>query len=304
MVSLHALRLFVVVAEELHFGRAAVRLHMAQPPLSQQIRQLEQLLGTPLFTRTTRTVELTLAGRVLLERAVQLLADAQAAERAIRQVAEGKVGAIALGFTSSAAYRVLPRILATYRREYPEVETVLRELTTDIQLADLRSGKLDVAIVRADQKIAEPTLESFELEREPMLLAMGREHPLVRYAEVPMRELDGLSMVGFSPRFSPYFRNLCSRVFMSAGVQPRIEQDSVLPTMLALVEAGIGVAMVPASAAQMRASQVVYRPIAPMKHSRVAPVEAILHCVWSHRCSNPAAHALVKMLRGDNAPVA
>src|SRR5262249_53671556 len=102
MLSLHALRLFVVVAEELHFGRAAVRLHMAQPPLSQQIRQLEEFLGTRLFTRTTRSVQLTLAGRVLMEHATQLLADAQAAELAVRQVAQGKVGTVALGFTSSA----------------------------------------------------------------------------------------------------------------------------------------------------------------------------------------------------------
>lgn len=302
MFSLHALRLFVVVAEELHFGRAAVRLHMAQPPLSQQIRQLEEFLGTRLFTRTTRSVQLTLAGRVLLEHARQLLADAQTAESAIRQVAEGRVGSVALGFTSSAAYRVLPRILADYRGAYPDVETVLRELTTDVQIADLRAGKLDVAIVRADHSIVDPELQSFELERESMLMAMRHDHPLTRFDVIPLRELDGLSMVGFSPKLSQYFRNLCARVFLSAGVQPRIEQESVLPTMLALVEAGMGPALVPASAAEMRASRVVYRPLAPVRHTRAGPVEAILHCVWPRSADNPAAQALVEMLRAAAGP--
>nr|WP_315596021.1 LysR substrate-binding domain-containing protein [uncultured Cupriavidus sp.] len=297
MLSLHALKLFVVVAEELHFGRAALRLHIAQPPLSQQIRQLEAALGTRLLTRTTRSVELTLAGRVLLERATQLLADADAAENAVRQVAEGRVGSVALGFTSSAAYRVLPGILETYRAGYPDVEMVLRELTTDVQIADLRSGKLDVAIVRADQTVADATLDSFEVEREPMVLAMAREHPLAQSRTVQWRDLDGVSLVSFSRRLSPYFRNLCERVFLAAGIQPRVEQESVLPTMLALVEAGIGVALVPASAAEMRSSRLVYRQLAPLEEVGVQPVEAILHCAWARNLDNPAAHALINLLR-------
>lgn len=298
MLTLHALRLFVAVAQELHFGRAAVRLHMAQPPLSQQIRQLEASLGTPLFTRTTRTVQLTLAGRILLERADRLLEDVQAAEHAVRRVALGQVGTVALGFTSSAAYRVLPKILSAWRAGFPEVDTVLHEMTTDVQLAALLAGKLDVAIIRADRGVTDAAIDSFELEREPMLLAMRQDHPLMRYEAVPVRELDGLEMVGFSAKSSPYFRSLGARVLLSAGVQPTIGQESVLPTLLALVEAGVGAALVPASASEMRASQVGYRPLEPIRDTRAGPIEAILHCVWRRDVDNPAALAMVHLLRG------
>lgn len=295
-LSLHALRLFVVVAEELHFGRAAARLHMAQPPLSQQIRQLEANVGADLFARTTRSVQLTEAGRVLFDRARQLLADADAAEQAVLRAAHGETGRISLGFTSSAAYRLLPRILSAYRSAYPAVAFDFTEATSAEQWDALRSGKLDVALLRLSTLPVETDFDAFEADREPMLLALPLGHPLAADTAVAPAALDRLPMVGFSAVGSTYFRDLSQKIYHAAGVQPRIEQESVLPTILALVEAGLGAALVPASAAEMRSARVTYRPLQPAKSRRGGTIDAVLHCARPHASTNMAALVFVRLL--------
>lgn len=273
--SLRALKCFVVVAEELHFGAAAERLHMTQPPLSQQIRQLEESLGTELFIRTTRSVQLTLAGRLLLERARQLLADCEAAAEEVERAGRGEVGRLVLGFPNSAAYRVLPGALRRYKSRYAQVELDLREMLSSDILGALRSRQLDVALVRASASMLESDLESIVAAQEDMVLAMPRGHRLAEHEVVPLQRLEGEPLIGFTAVGSRYFRERLEAIFTAARVRPQIAQVSVLPTILAFVEAGLGVALVPSSVAKMRSDELVYRPISGAGGAE----RAELHCV-------------------------
>lgn len=274
-LSLRALNSFVVVAEELHFGAAAERLHMTQPPLSQQIRQLEEALGAELFVRTTRSVQLTVAGKVLLDRARQLLADCESAAQEVRRAARGEVGRLVLGFPNSAAYRLLPKAIALYKSRYPQVELDLREMLSSDIVGALRSRQLDVALVRASSAMLGSDLESAIAAREDMLLAMPSRHPLAQLESVPIERLDGLPLVGFTAVGSRYFRETLDTIFAVARVRPVITQESVLPTILAFVEAGLGVALVPASVAKVQSDEIVYRPVSGAEDT----ARVLLYCV-------------------------
>ena len=191
ILSLRALNSFVAVAEELHFGAAAERLHITQPPLSQQIRLLEEALGTELFTRSTRSVQLTVAGKVLLERARRLLADSEAAAQEVKRAGRGELGRLVLGFPNSAAYRLLPRALRLYKSRYPHVELDLREMLSSDLLDALHSRQLDIALVRASSSMLGPDLERVVASREDMVLALPSQHPLAELDVVPLERLEG-----------------------------------------------------------------------------------------------------------------
>jgi DNA-binding transcriptional LysR family regulator len=274
-LSLRALRSFVVLAEELHFGAAAERLHMTQPPLSQQIRQLEAALATELFSRTTRSVQLTVAGKVLLERARRLLADCDAMADEVKRAARGEVGRLVLGFPYTAAYRLLPRAIALYKQRYPDVELDLRDKLSNDLLADLRSRRLDVALVRANAAMLGNDLECTLAAREEMVLAVPRSHALAQLEVVPIARLEGVPFIGFAGQGSRYFRESLENIFAAGRIRPHITQESVLPTVLALVEAGLGVALVPASVTRMHSDELVYRPISGVGEAGIAA----LHCV-------------------------
>jgi DNA-binding transcriptional LysR family regulator len=261
-LPLELLRYFVPVAEELHFGLAAQRLHMTQPPLSQRIRQLEDAVGVPLFKRSTRSVELTAAGQVMLVRARALLQAGDAAVRAASRAGTGDAGVLRLGFTSSAAYRVLPAAIARFTRAYPDVRLELREKVS-LELADdLIAHRIDAALVRP---MPGRDLVGFECEHvhgEPLVLALPRSHALARLASVPLKRLERERLIGFSQQGSPYFHDLLQQLFAGAGVRPETSVESVLPTILALVEAGLGLAVVPQSATVLRGRLLAYRPLA------------------------------------------
>ena len=273
--SLRALNSFIAVAEELHFGAAAERLHMTQPPLSQQIRLLEETLGTELFVRSTRSVQLTVAGKVLLERARRLLADSAAAAQEVERAGRGEVGRLVLGFPNSAGYRVLPRALRLYKSRYPQVELDLREMLSSDLLDALHSRQLDVALVRASSSMLGLDLETVVASREDMVLALPSQHPLAELDVVPVQRLEGVALIGFTAVGSRYFRERLDLIFTTAQVRPHITQESVLPTILAFVEAGLGVALVPASVARMRSDELVYRPISGAQDT----AQALLYCV-------------------------
>jgi DNA-binding transcriptional LysR family regulator len=292
-LSLRLLKSFVAVAEELHFGAAAARLHMTQPPLSQQVRQLEEALGTALLHRTTRVVQLTAAGEVLLIRARQMLADSDATELAVRRAAEGAIGSLGLGFTASAAYRLLPRAVVAYRSAYPEVRLELQEMLSSALVSSLRSHLLDVALLRLSHSMLEDDLEYAEVAREPMMLAVPRAHPLAGLDRVAMAELDGVPFIAFANSGSRYFREILERMFANASIQPKVVQESVLPTMLAMVEAGLGVALVPASVEGMREQQVVYKRVADAG----ADATVVLHCAWRKGESGAAVRNFVRLLQ-------
>jgi Transcriptional regulator len=252
---------FLAVGEELHFGRAAQRLHVSQPPLSQQIRRFEDQVGTPLLVRNTRSVRLTPAGVRLLASLQAMRAQADLALTAARQAGRGESGTLALGFTSGAAYKVLPRVLAASRDRYPGVALALLHKESADLLDALVSERIDVALLRRHAGLDDPRL-CFELvDSEPMIVALPAAHPLAGKRRIPVRALHGVDLVGFSATGSPYFHGLLERLFDGAGVRPRVVYESVMPTILSLVEAGAGIALVPESAAGMRPGGIAYRPL-------------------------------------------
>ena len=285
-----SVRAFIAVAEELHFGRAAERLHISQPPLSQQIREFEKAVGAVLLIRTTRSVQLTPAGTLMLERARQLVNDADATLKAVSRVARGESGNLTLGFTHSTVYGVLPRVLRAYRKRSPAVKLELKQLTSDLLIEGVRAGRIDVALAR----LPESMLDEFEAKvvaREPMVLVMPAGHLLASHKQVPVKALQGQPFIDYAQDAARYFHELVGAIFAAAGVQPQVTHSSFLPTMFALVEAGMGVALVPASAVPERAGSLVSRPLAGSGKAR-----AVLYSAWRRDNVNPAVTAFGAIL--------
>jgi DNA-binding transcriptional LysR family regulator len=243
IMELRHLRYFVLVAEELHFSRAAERAGIAQPPLSQQVRSLEAELGVELFHRTKRRVSLTDAGRALLPRARQLLDDASRAEAMTRAAGQGMLGEVRIGFVGSLAFGTLPGIVRELGRTVPEIQVTLREYTSAQQVEALIAERIDLALAR--YAINDPTIESTLLSSEPLLIASRRE-----FSERPVTVLDIADepLIMFPRAFGSQLHDRIMTLFMERGVTPRIEQEAVqMTTIIALVAAGIGSAIVPSS---------------------------------------------------------
>jgi len=253
---------FVTVAEELHFGRAAERLHISQPPLSQLIRQFEQDVGTPLFSRTTRSVKLTPAGQMLFDGSRHLIDQGNAMLIGVRQAAAGQCGTLSLGFTSTAAYHALPRAISAYRERYPDVRLLLHEQKPSSELwQELLAGRLDAALLRRQASMSDRRFRFVLVGREPLVLAMPAQHRLVSLANVRLADLRDEPFIAFAQRTSHYFHALIGALFKRAGFEPHTVTESVLPTMLSLVEAGVGIALVPESAATVRRGRLAVRPL-------------------------------------------
>jgi DNA-binding transcriptional LysR family regulator len=292
-MPLHSRQLlaFVAVAEELHFGRAADRLNISQPPLSQQIRRFETEVGAALFVRTTRSVQLTPAGRALLDAARQLIDQGNAALAAARHVATGEIGSLALGFTSAAAYHALPKAIAAYRERFPKVQLVLQEQNSIELWEGLLAGRLDVALLRRQSSMSDSLFRFLPAGQEPLIVAMPAGHRLSSAARIAPKDLQDEPFVGFAQRTSSYFHALIGALFAQAGVQPRIVHESVLPTMLSLVEAGVGVALIPESAAAMRPGRLVFRPL------QARGAVARLHIALRRGTFNAAAATFAEIAR-------
>lgn len=259
-IELRHLRYFLAVAETLHFGRAAKQLHMAQPPLSQQIRKLEALVGTPLFERTTRGVRLTAAGAVLRERARSTLARLDDDLEQTRRVARGEEGRLTVGFSGSVMFTELPAALQRYRREYPRVELQLREMWTSEQLPALADGSIDVGFLRDGER--RPELAITTLLREPFHVALPAEHRLRRQRTVDASALPEEPFVLFARRMGSLAYDRTVRCCLDAGFQPRIVQEAPqFPTLVRLVAAGLGVSIVPACVATTIFPGAVFRPL-------------------------------------------
>lgn len=244
-MTLRRLQLFVVVAEELHFNRAARRLHMAQPPLSQQIRKLEQECEVRLFERDTRTVKLTSEGQVLLVHARMVLAQYASMETAIRQARAGEAGIVRLGFVASAALHAVPLIVQALGEKYPHVELELHEQTTTPQIELIRAGQLDLGIVR--EVPSTPGLVVTRLQEEPLVLAVPSSHRLANRADVRLQELRGERFIAFPRHEVSRLFDHISGLLHGANVPFDVVQEAVqFPTMIGLVAARIGVAIVPA----------------------------------------------------------
>ncbi|MDA3625533.1 LysR substrate-binding domain-containing protein [Saccharopolyspora oryzae] len=291
MFTLNQLTGFVAVAEEQHFGRAAQRLRMTQPPLTRQIQQLEKELKVQLFDRTSRTVRLTPAGRAFLQDARRLLHEAENAALSVRRATLGQAGIIRIGFTATSAYGVLGGLLATVREHLPHVDVVLHELVTRDQAERLSGGSLDLGLARPPA--ARPELASRLFRSEPLLAALPDGHPLADGSEpLELGEFHGADVVMYSPTEARYFHELLVTAFGRTGVRPTyVQHVSQIHTALALVQVGLGAALVPATAARLHFEGVRFRPL---QLPEPDPVE--LHLVWRRANDNPALHALLDLL--------
>ena len=256
-MNLQRLRYFVAVAEELHFGRAAERLHMSQPPLSQQIRLLERELNTALFDRSTRRVSLTDAGAFLYPEAVRLLATADGVDHLMDQHRHGQAGTLRVGFVDSAAYEVMPRVLSEYRRRWPRVGYELHTMSSDEQVQALREGRIDLGIGRASAGAR--NVEAMLVMHEPLLVAVGPSHRLAAAPQTSLRNLAGESIIGFDRRVSPSLHAVLAGMLGAEGVtyDPIIEATEYA-TILGFVAAGEGIAIVPASVQTFRPPDLHY----------------------------------------------
>lgn len=261
MIETRLLRQFIAVAEELHFNRAAVRLHMAQPPLSQAIRRLEAEIGFSLFDRTNRSVALTPAGASFLQTARETLLSLEDGVARTRRVAKGVDGHITMTFINIAPYSSLLGALRTFRNAHPTVEFTMREATTHEQIKALEAGVADVGILRSPGTTT-PELCYEIIFREGFVAALPAGHPLQSYDSIPLDALSGESFVASSRALGQGFHDQIIRLCQAAGFSPRIVQEARrLQTLIALVASGFGVALLPESLALDGRGDVVFRPI-------------------------------------------
>jgi DNA-binding transcriptional LysR family regulator len=260
-VELRHLRYFIAVAEERHFGRAAERLHIAQPPLSQQIQRFEAELGEPLLYRTTRSVELAPAGEVLLERGREILALVDAALEDARRAARGEYGRLAIGFTGSSTYELLPTLAASLRTELPGVLLDLRgELLTPAQVSRLLDGTLDLGLLRPP--VHERALETEIVRSEPLVAVLPESHRLAALPAVPLKELAGEPFVTYPSHFRSVMHDAVEDACAAHGFRPdAVHEVAETATLVSFVAAGLGVSLVPASVRNMSVHGAIYRTL-------------------------------------------
>lgn len=282
-MELRHLKYFVAVAEEMHFGRAAKRLHIAQPPLSKQIRDLETELGLTLFDRSKRQIRLTDAGSYFLKEVRQLLEQvAQTAENA-RRIHRGHAGRLVVGFVGSVIHTFLPERIRSFRERYPEVELVLQEINTAEQVKALQAGRIDVGVHYIYGH--DETLESQLISKAPLMAVLPRKHALSGRKSIHIRELAREPFIANTRSTEPVVRDAFIVMCHAAGFSPRIAQEAgQVQTVLGLVASGLGVCLLPDFIKNIRRPGVQYIPL-----TGAAPVVK-LAVVWR----SESASALVK----------
>jgi len=260
-MELRQLRYFVAVAEELHFRRAAARLHMSQPPLSQQIAALEAELGCQLLARTRRQVELTPAGAAFLRDARAVLADLEGAAGRARALNAGLSGVLRVSFVGSALFSIVPSLVQRFRQVRPGVSLELRESSTVDQLRALESGVIDAGLVRSP--LDPPAGIAIErIATEPTIVAVPTDHPLARLRRIPFARLAGEPLVLFPREQAPGFHDLIvTRLAATGGASNIVQRAPETLTIIGLVAAGVGLSPVPASVASLALHGVTYRPL-------------------------------------------
>lgn len=294
MFTLAQLASFVAVAEELHFGRAAARLHMTQPPLSRQIRLLEQEVGVSLLDRSGRTVKVTPAGRVFLAEARRILRLAEESSLAVRRIPTGAGGTLTVGFTAMSVHGYVQSFLRQIAQELPHVDLVLREMVTSDQVEAIAAGDIDLGFARPP--ITRAGLVSRVVQAERLLLAAPADDPFVQRGErgepADVAELDGRALIMYSPVESRYFYELLLGMTTRVRVRPRyVQYVSQVHTMLALVQAGVGLAIVPGSAVALHPDGVAFIELAD---AQSPPVELV--ATWHETADNPALARGVALL--------
>lgn len=272
------MRYFVAVAEELHFGRAAVRLHVSQPALSRAIQELERQVGVELLARTKRRVRLTDAGQTLLEEAPRAFAEVDRALDETRRVGRGEVGRLRIGFLPSATNELVPAAVRTFRVAFPAVSLDLSEQLDDEQLEALTHGRLDVGVLRTRRELDGVGFEALVVEEQ--CVAVPRDHRLAGRRRVSFRDLRGEDFVLWPRRTAPEMHDAIVERCRAAGFSPRVVQEAPQAhTLLGLVAAGLGVSILVRSYRSLRGGDVVFVPIRGERST--------LYIAW--RCDRPSA---------------
>jgi DNA-binding transcriptional LysR family regulator len=292
MMEIRQLRYFLAVAEELHFSRAAARLHIAQPPLSQQIRRLEEDLEAKLFHRTNRSVRLTAAGEVLLREVQPLLANLDKAKMLARRASRGQTGRLSIAFIHSATYSVLPLAVRAFRETYPDVELSLQEMHITHQLEALSREEIQIGVLRPPVNDAAIVTET--LQTEPLLVALPAGHALASKKTLSLKDLAHIPFVMARHNRAGFFewiKGLCRE----AGFEPRVSQEATdMHTMVSLVSVGLGVALVPDMIKHTPVTNVVYRRLEENPTTQLA-------MAWRGDRTSPALKAFVQLTRETNA---
>ena len=287
-MELRQLRYFLAVAEELHFGRAAARLHISQPPLTVHIQRLEQELGTKLFDRSTRRVVLTQAGELFKGHVEHLLEGLDEAVAELQEVRAGRRGTVRVGFVSSANYTLIPFAVRRFRELEPGIELVLRPLTSGEQIENLYEGKLDLGLIRDPE--LHPGLAFEELMTEELVAVLPENHALAQCASVTPAQLVQEQMVLFPYQMMPGYVSRVLEIFKPVGQIPAVAQRAVhQETVMGLVAAGVGVSILPESISGFHTGTVVTRPISTAPRTSLVIVkpastptpasEAFLECL-------------------------
>lgn len=285
-MELRQLHYFLVVAEHLHFGRAAEELRMSQPPLTVAVKKLEHELGVQLFDRTTRSVSLTPAGKMYVQRIQPLLADLSRANQDLAEATLGLRGRLSVGFVSSASYATLPAAIRRFRELRPNVDLALRPLTTDEQIEQLLEGSLDLGILRDPTRA--PGIELQEIHSEPLVVVLPAGHALAQAEELEIAQLTEENFVLFPYKHMSGFYSLVHSLF-DGHTAPRIVERAIhQETILGLVAAGLGISILPSSVSRFQMPEVRFLPLVGQPHS----------CLYAGTgAQNPAADVFLDCLR-------
>jgi len=292
-MELRHLKYFVAVAEELHFGRAAKRLHIAQPPLSQQIMNLEDELGVKLFDRTRRSIQMTDAGVYFLKEAQQLLLHVEQAAETARRIYRGQAGRLIVGFVGSVIHTFLPEGLRLFRERFPDVELVLQELNTAEQIKSLHAGRIDVGFLYSDAQ--DSLLASRQIARAPLMVALPSKHALSGRKSLDIRELAQEPFIANTRSSEPVVRDAFISLCHSAGFSPKIAQEAGhVQTVLGLVASGLGACLLPDFIKNIRRPGVQYIPLSG------SPPAVKLAVVWRGDDSSTLVKSFIKVIESSN----
>lgn len=291
-MDIRQLKYFVAVAEEGNIGRAALRLHVSQPPLTRQIQQLEEKLGTELFVRTPKGVQATTAGLFFLEGARSMIALMERTVERTQRAGQGQLGRLDVGIFGSGTLDVIPKLLQHFSRLFPDVRVVLHTMNKIEQIEALRQRRIEVGFNRLVADM--PDIASELVKREELLVAIREDHPLNTQAEIGLDSLADQSMIVFPSGSRPNFIDHVYQLFKADGLLPTVTQEvGDAATGVALVAGGLGVCLVPESTTNLRIPGVVYRPIA--RHPK-ATVD--LSCIYRRAEQSPTLRALLDIVRG------
>lgn len=291
-LTFRQLRYFLVLTEELHFGRAAKRLHISQPPLSASLRQLEEELGVQLFDRNSKSVTMTAAGEVFQRQVRHLLEQLDGSRNLVQRVAAGASGILRVGFTQAMIFRQLPAALKRLQSMHPGIELQLLERNSADLVDAVESGQLDVGFIHS-MPLPE-TLSSLTIANEPFLCCLPVNHPLANRDTVKIHDLIGEPLIMFTRSLAPHYYDRLVSLFHITDLEPNIKHEvSQWLTIVALVSQGMGVALVPQALAETMFSNIVFRPLANLnvRHQSL--------CIWPSDTQNPNCNLLIGCIKAN-----